>query len=243
MGKMDNAISTLERSFSESPFWALTLVFWIGAVASLSSCTVIRLPVVLGYVAGSGDSRRRSLLLTCLFAAGLVVSYMLIGATAAFAGGVVHGLLHTSKFLFWTLGTGLFIVGVLVSGLVGAGRLPQRWQHIGERLGKARPAGAIVLGLLLGLVMMPACPLCGAGLLVLATLVVAKNLSLYGLALFFSFALGQSVPLLAVGVLATLVKPDLVKRIRTRLCSAEQRVQLLAGNLLMVAGIYFVVVG
>ena len=72
---------------------------------------------------------------------------------------------------------------------------------------------------------------------------VAKNLSLYGLALFVSFALGQGLPLLAVGVLASLLKPDLIKRLRTRMCSIEQRMQLLAGNTLMVLGIYFIVVG
>ncbi len=70
---------------------------------------------------------------------------------------------------------------------------------------------------------------------------VAFSLSLF--AIFASFALGQGLPMVAVGVLTTIVKPDLVNRLRTRLCSIDQRIQLFCGNLLMILGLYFVIVG
>jgi cytochrome c biogenesis protein CcdA len=89
----------------------------------------------------------------------------------------------------------------------------------------------------------PACPCCGAGILVLAGVVVAKDLSFFGLLLFASFALGQSVPVLAVGVLTGLVKSDVVRRMRTHVCSIEQRIQLITGNVLMVLGVYLIIVG
>ena len=77
----------------------------------------------------------------------------------------------------------------------------------------------------------------------LAGVVVAKNLSFYGVLVFASFALGQSVPVLVVGILTGLVKPELIRRVRARMCSIEQRVQLVAGNVLMVLGIYLIVIG
>lgn len=236
-------LETLERLLTESPILALFIIFWIGAVTSLSSCTAIRLPIVLGYVGASAHSRKRSLLLTALFLLGLVISYVLIGAAAAFVGGMVHQLLDTSKVIFWASGVLLFVAGALVSGLISPGLLPDRWRRIGARLDRARGAGALVFGLLFGLLTMPACPLCGAGLIVLAGIVAAKGLSLYGLAIFASFALGQGLPLAAIGVLTTIVKPGLVNWLRTRLCSVEQYSQLLCGNLLMVLGIYFIIVG
>jgi len=236
-------LDTLGKLLIESPVLALLVIFWIGAVTSLSSCTAIRLPIVLGYVAASGRSRKHSLLLTALFLLGLVVSYVLIGAAAAFVGGMVRELLNTSKVAFWALGVLLFVAGALLSGLISPGLLPSRWRHIGGRLDRARAAGALVLGLFFGLLTMPACPLCGAGLIVLAGIVAAKSLSLYGLAMFASFALGQGLPLAAIGVLTTIVKPGLINWLRTRLCSVEQHGQLLCGNLLMVLGIYFIVVG
>jgi cytochrome c biogenesis protein CcdA len=236
-------LDALNKLIIESPILALLVIFWIGAVASLSSCTAVRLPIVLAYVGASGGSRRRSLLLTGLFLAGLVISYVLIGAAVAFVSGAVSQLLHTSKVIFWVSGALLIVAGALISGLVSPSLLPGRWRHIGVRLDRARPAGALVFGLLFGLLTMPACPLCGAGLVVLAGIVAAKSLSLYGLAMFASFGLGQAVPVMAVGVLTTVLRPGLINRLRTRLCSVEQHIQLLCGNLLIVLGIYYIVVG
>jgi cytochrome c biogenesis protein CcdA len=236
-------LDALKKLMIESPFLALAVVFWVGAVSSLSSCTAVRLPIVLGYVGACGDSRRRSLLLTGLFLAGLVVSYVLVGSAVAFVSGSVNQLLHASKVIFWVSGATLIVAGVLISGMISPAVLPSRWQRAGIRFEQARPAGALLFGLLFGLLTMPACPLCGAGLIVLGGIVAAKSLSLYGLATFASFALGQAVPVVAVGVLTTVLRPGLIRRLRIRLCSAEQHIQLLCGNLLIVLGIYYVVVG
>jgi cytochrome c biogenesis protein CcdA len=236
-------LETLQELLTKSPAFALLVIFWIGAVTSLSSCTAVRLPIVLGYVGASTRSRKRSLILTALFLIGLVVSYVLIGAAAGFMGDMVHQLLNSSKVIFWACGASLLIAGALTSGLLGPGVLSGRRQRIAAWLDRARGAGALVFGVFFGLLTMPACPLCGAGLIVLAGFVAAKGLSLYGLAMFASFALGQGLPLVAVGVLTTILGPGLVDWVRTRLCSAEEHAQLFYGNLLMVLGIYFIVVG
>lgn len=236
-------ISTIDRLIGESPVWALFVVFWIGAVASVSSCTAVRLPVVIGYVAGAGSSKRRAIVLTCLFAAGLVVSHVLVGAAMMTIGGVAGKLLNLNKYLFWFLGALLIVVGLFVSGMVNVRLLPEKWRNLGSRLHKANLATAGLLGVILGLLVVPACPCCGAGLLILAGIAVAKKLSVYGLLLFISFALGQSLSVLAVGVLTALVKPDVIDRARARICSLEERIHLIAGNVLMVVGIYLIVVG
>jgi len=236
-------LETLQKLLTESPVLALLTIFWIGAVTSLSMCTAIRLPIVLGYVAASGDSRKRSLLVTALLLLGLVISYVLIGAAAVLVHGAVLKLVHTSKEIFWICGVLLIVAGVLVSGLVGPNLLPGRWRHIGGRLKWARGAGALVFGLLFGLLTMPACPLCGEGLIALAGIVATKSLSLYGLAMFASFALGQGVPIAAIGVLTAVLKPGVISWVRTRLCSVEQHGQLFCGNLLIVLGICFIIVG
>jgi cytochrome c biogenesis protein CcdA len=221
----------------------VVLVFWGGAVASLSPCLAVRLPVLLGYVAGSSESKKRALLLTALFGLGMVLSSVVLGTLAASTGNFANGFLHVNKFFFWVFGTALVIAGVVVCGLVGPRLLPQQWRPVAERLSQAGLVGAVLLGLLAGLTVIPACPACGAGLVVLGTVVAAKNLSTYGIVLFISFALGQALPLLAVGVLTAVCKPNLIRRLRKRMCSVEQRLQLLTGNLLMVLGIYYLVVG
>ena len=236
-------ISNLERLMNVSPLSALLYVFWVGAIVSLSSCTVLRLPAVVGYILGSKDSKRHGLMLTGLFAFGLLVSCLLIGATVAFAGGVAQKTLHINRPLHWALGALLLATGVLMSGLVDPRWVPKRWRDRSEKRSRTGLVGAFVLGAGFGLVVMPACPSCGGGLIAIGGLVAAKKLALYGLALFASFGLGQGLPILAVGALTSLIRPELVKKMRTHLCSAERRMQLLAGNVLVVMGIYFIVVG
>lgn len=235
-------ISNLEELLGRSPASALWFVFWVGAMVSLSSCMVLRLPVVVAYILGSKASKKHGLLLTVLFVLGLVSGCLLIGATVAFGGGG-QKLLHINKFLYWGLGTLLLVAGVVMSGLVGGSLAPKGWQHIDDKLAKAGAVGAFVLGAGFGLVLMPACPSCGGGLIAIAGMVGARNLSLLGLALFASFGLGQGLPVLALGVLTSLVRPELVRKMRTHMCSLEQRMRLFAGNALMVVGIYFIVVG
>jgi len=55
--------------------------------------------------------------------------------------------------------------------------------------------------------------------------------------------MGQGLPILAVGLLTTVLKPNLTQWLRTRTRSIEQKTQLLCGNAMMILGIYFVVVG
>jgi len=236
-------ISTLDTAVTGPSAWVLFTVFWIGALASISSCTVIRLPVVMGCVVHPGMSRKRGIALTVLFSLGLVFSYVLLGCITASAGETIHKVLVLNKYIFWLLGIILIVTGIGISGVLGLGSLPNRWQAIGERLRKMGVLGALLLGFCFGLLEIPACPCCGAGLLVLAGVVVAKNLSSFGLLVFASFALGQSVPVLAVGILTGLVKPELIQQLRTRICSIEQRIQLIAGNVLMVLGVYLIVIG
>ena len=236
-------VSTLDKVIAESPAWALLMVFSIGALASLSSCTIIRLPVVMGCVAGSGTSKKRGLILAGLFSLGLVLSYVIMGSITAFIGGMIQKILVLNKYLFWFLGIVLFALGVWVTGVLSLRPLSDQGTVIKGRLQKAGIVGTFLLGVLFGFLETPACPACGGGLLMLAGVVVAKDLSFYGLLVFTSFALGQSVPVLAMGILTSLVTPDLVQRVRRQICSIEQRIQLIAGNVLMILGIYLIVVG
>lgn len=236
-------IQTLNKLLSESPLSALAFVFWAGAIVTLSSCIVLRLPVVLGFVAGTTSSKKQGLKLTGLFALGLVIGSILLASAVAFTKGGLARFFFYNKYVHWGLGLTLLVAGLLASGLISPRLLPEKWQQQGSKLKKAIPLTALLVGVTLGLLVIPACPNCGAGLIFLAKKVAVARLGLFGLALFLGFALGQAVPILAVGALTSLGKPELVAQMRGRLCSIEQRIGLLAGNTLMVVGVYFLVVG
>jgi cytochrome c biogenesis protein CcdA len=234
---------TIDRLISESPVWALCVVLWLGATASLGSCTIIRLPLAIGCVVGPGLSKKRGVLVAALIAIGLALSYVLLGVILIHTGGGAGKLLRFNKYLFWILGVSLIFTGLCVSGVLSTHLWPEKWRGFGDRLQKATLPGAVLLGLLCGLLVVPGCPSCGEGLLALAGVVAAQELSAYGLLLFASFAVGQSLPVFGVGILTALVKPDVIHKARTRICSLEHRMQLVAGNVLMILGFYLIVVG
>jgi cytochrome c biogenesis protein CcdA len=221
----------------------LTVAIWMGVLASLNICAVVRLPVLAAYVAGAGTSRKHALLLAGLVALGLAGGTWLLGLTATTVADGIHKTLQVNKHSFWILGFCLIAMGVLVSGLVNPQLVPERWRRVGERLAQANVPGALLLGLVLGLLQTPACPTCRAQLLAVVEAAPAQGLSAGGPILLVGFAVGQSLVALGAGILVGLLKPNLFAWLRTRMCSLEPRMQLLTGNMLVVLGVYFVVVG
>jgi len=217
--------------------------FMAGTAGSLNLCAAVRLPVLVGYVAGAGRSKRHAVILSALFALGVVAGTVLLGLTAAPAEDGAHRILQVNKGLFWALGPTLFLLGVMISGLVDPQLLPERCRGIAGRLTRVGTPGAFLLGGAFGLLQTPACPSCRAELLIVVEAGATKGAAFTSLILLVAFAAGQSLLVLGTGVLTSLMKPDMVAWLRTRMCSIEQRIQLLAGNVLMVLGIYLVIVG
>ena len=217
----------------------LSAAFWAGIAVSVGLCAAIRLPIVVAYVLGAGNSRRQALALSVLLVLGLIAGTVLLGTAAAPTGDGSHRVLHADKHLFWGLGLALFAAGVLVSGLINPLLLPRWLRGVGECLVRVGWLGALLLGGGLSLVVTPACRGCGASLQAL----IEGGPSQDSLLLLVSFAAGQSAVAFGVAVLISVIRPDLVMWLRAQMCSVEQRTQLLAGNILMVLGLYLVIVG
>jgi cytochrome c biogenesis protein CcdA len=233
-------VPTLDSLSIQPGEMTLTVAMWMGVLAAFNVCAAVRLPVVAAYVAGAGTGRKHAMILAVLLAFGLAGGIWLLGVTATPAADGVHKVLQVDKHAFWTLGSCLIALGVLVSGLIRLPHMPEKWRCLSERLAPTALPGALVLGLVLGLLQTPACPTCRAQLLAVveaASLPGSEPLLLAG------FAAGLSLAVLGVGLLAALLKPRLFGWLRTQMCSLEQRAQLVIGNMLVVFGIYFIIVG
>ena len=234
-------IQTIQQALAETPVTAVFVVFWAGAFASLSSCTLVRIPVVLGYVSGTTDSKNKSIFMTLLFVSGLVVSYTIFGVMLGFVGNLTYSLMRINKYIFWALGAILFVLGLFVSGLIHL-KIPSARLSLKDKFKSAPLFGALLFGIVFASLEMPTCPCCGGLLLLIAGIVVAKNISAYSVLIFVSFALGQSFPILAIGLSASLLKTDLINYLKPKIHQVESRVRLVAGNILMAMGIYFFVI-
>jgi cytochrome c biogenesis protein CcdA len=100
----------------------------------------------------------------------------------------------------------------------------------------------LVFGLAFALLELPTCPCCGAVLLAISSVVLAKNLSWYAIIVFISFALGQSFPIFAIGLTTSLIKADLVGTLSHRIHRFEQKLKFMAGNMLILIGVSFLII-
>jgi thiol:disulfide interchange protein len=107
-------------------FWTLLLAFAGGALLNLAPCV---LPViglkVLHWVGGAGEDRRRRLKMGCSYAAGLVISFLAMGALLIglrHAGDAMGWGFHMQNPIFVAMLTGLFFVmGLSLLGLFEMG--------------------------------------------------------------------------------------------------------------------------
>jgi len=234
-------VSSMQKIITEAPLLAIFVVFWAGALASLSSCTIVRVPVALGFIAGAADSKKKALLVTVLFVSGLVVTYTVFGMFLGMVGRFAFTIIQVNKYIFYLLGFLLFVAGLFISGLLKLRHLPHILRFK-ENFRHVTFIGAFTFGTFFALVEMPTCPCCGGILLMLATLVVTHNLAPYSILIFASFALGQSFPVLAVAISASLVKTDVIMYMASKIRRIEDHINFVAGNMLMTLGIYYLVI-
>ncbi len=234
-------VSSIQGLIAESPLLAIFVVFLAGALASLGSCTIVRVPVALGFIAGATESKKRALVVTVLFVSGLVVAYTIFGVFLGMVGRLAFTIIQCNKYIFYLLGFLLFVFGLFIAGLLKIRHLPRMFRFR-ESFRHVTLLGAFVFGTFFALVEMPTCPCCGGILLMLATLVVTHNLAPYAVLIFLSFALGQSLPVLAVALFASLLKTDIIMFLESKIRRIEDHIDFVAGNMLMTLGIYYLII-
>jgi cytochrome c-type biogenesis protein len=180
---------------------AYLLVFLGGVVTSIGPCNVAMIPLVVGFVGGSGQlNRGRSFALSLTFAIGLAVTFMLLGVVASLAGGLIGG---TSRVWYYLVAVVCLLIGL---SMLGAFHLPEvpSVGRLREQVRLRGLPGALALGLVSGL----AASQCATPVLAaILTYVMSQDGALvYGAALLFVYALGRGVPIVLAGSLAGALK-------------------------------------
>ncbi|MFA5148007.1 MAG: cytochrome c biogenesis protein CcdA [Candidatus Omnitrophota bacterium] len=229
-------ISTLQTVITKSPFLAIFVVFLAGFIASLSSCTLIRIPIVFGYVSGAAGSRKHSLLLSLCLASGLIVSYTLLGILLIFLKNITFDLVRLSRYVYLALGIILLIAGFFYAGLITFGDMHASC-GINNKFKKTGFVGAFIFGVMFAFLEMPACPCCASVLFVIASVAGICNSWVYSFVIFLCFAIGQSLPIFLIGSSA-----NLVKTLAPKVERAERYIQFISGAILIAIASFFFII-
>ncbi len=227
--------NTLQTIITKSPILAIFIVFWAGFIASLSSCTIIRIPIVFGYVSGAGQhSKRKSFLLAVCLALGLITSYTFLGIALILLKNLAFSLVQISRYLYMFLGAVLLVLGIFYAGLIKIGKTRHEHCEMKPRLKKRSFIGSFLFGVMFAFLEMPACPCCASVLFIIASIVGFWDSWIYSFIIFLSFAIGQSMPILLVGSSASLVK-----HLTPKVEKIEKYTQFAAGNILIAIALFF----
>ena len=171
-------------------------IFLFGLGLSFTPCIYPIIPITISYFGGQAGGRKsRALLLALLYVLGMSITYSALGTFAAMTGSLFGSALQNPFVV-------LFVAAILVAlalSMFGLWeiRMPM---FLARRTGSARQglAGAVVMGLTMGIV---AAPCIGPAVLALLTYVGELGKPLFGFLMFFTLAWGIGAPFL---VLATL---------------------------------------
>ena len=214
-----------------NPWLAVVAVFVGGMLTASNPCVLAMIPLMMSFVAGGRDDTGgigRAFLLSLVFVAGLGITFTALGMMAALAGRMYGDVSNTWNWV---------VAGVcLVMGLHFSGLLTFPIPALGGRLKpKTRGwLGALVLGLLFGLVSAP----CAAPILVvLLTYLAGSGASIaYGGLLLLVYALGHSVLILLAGTSMGAARVLLESHKAARALAILRGV---AGVLIILVGVYF----
>jgi len=207
---------------------AYLLVFLGGIVTSIGPCNVAMIPLVIGFVGGTGRlSRGRSFVLSLTLVTGLALTFTALGVIASLVGGLIGG---TSRVWYYLVAGVCLVIGLQMLGVI---RLPKvgGLARLRERVRVRGIPGALALGLVSGLVASQcATPVLAA----ILTYVMAQRSGLaYGAALLFVYSLGRGVPIVLAGTFA-----GMIKQLRA-LGAWTDRIEKASGIVVLGVGLYF----
>lgn len=225
------------EALKNSSWITVFLVFWAGAVSSLASCTIIRIPIVAGYVGAYAENKKKAFLLVLSFSSALIVSYTILGVLFGIAGRLIFRAINWDRYVYYFLGFLLLIIGLSLTGFIHFKFLHLHKYKIWHphRMGVL---GAFLFGIIFAIFEAPACPCCGPVLFIIASLTFVQGKIFFAIILFFFYALGQSFPILLIGIFT-----GIIKYISPKIALIEGWIKMLAGDFMIIVALFFFLLG
>ncbi|MGH7524121.1 MAG: cytochrome c biogenesis protein CcdA [Gemmatimonadales bacterium] len=193
-------IQEVAATLRSAPIAALPVLFVAGLGTSLTPCIYPMIPITIGVLGNAGAaarSRRRTVLVTLLYALGLALVYASLGLVAGLSR-TLFGTISANRWVNLAFGNVLLLAGLAMLDVLPV-QAPARVLAWAGRLGADSPGGAFLMGATSGLVAAP----CGAPAFAAVLVWVAETQSaVWGFVCLFVFSLGMTAVLVAIGLLS-----------------------------------------
>jgi cytochrome c-type biogenesis protein len=202
-----------------------------GVIATASPCILASIPLVIGFVGGyAGGNKKQAFFYSLTFVVGLAVVMSALGAAAALMGTMFGDV---GTYWYFVVAVILIVMGLQLSGLINLKLGGNAQRFLPQRTGLV---GALILGMLFGLVLSP----CASPVLaVILTLAAVQGKVAYGSSLLFAYALGQGTLILVAGTFTGVIENYL----QSKSAKVGTMLQKAAGGLIFFAGCYILFQG
>ena len=228
---LDEFMTNAGQYIHTNPWFAIVAVFVGGILTASNPCVLAMIPLMMSFVAGRREEKPgvlRALGFSFVFVLGLSITFTVMGMIAALAGKMYGDV---SSAWNWVVAAVCVVMGLHLMGVLTV--------PIPSLADKVQPKtrgllGALVLGLLFGLVSAP----CAAPILVvLLTYLAGSGTSVpYGGLLLLVYALGHSLLIIiagtSMGAARTLIENKKMGRTMDILRKG-------AGAVIVLVGLYF----
>lgn len=187
---IDQMLSTLSGMIKDNVWLAPVLALVAGILTSVTPCALSSVPLVIGYVGGSGSSNtKRAFTLSLTFAGGMAVTFTALGTAASLLGR----LMGTSN-RWWYLALGILMVMMALQTWEIFQFIPST--YLTAKNTKKGYIGALIAGILGGVFSSP----CATPVLVVLLGIVARSGNVvWGILLLLLYSIGHSVLVLVAG--------------------------------------------
>jgi len=201
-----------------------TFLGFLSGMAALTCCLPL-VPAIAGFIGIQDLNRKRLLAVPFFIMLGSIVILVILGLVASFAGLTIQKSL--GKYWSYFIGVVCILVGLFVLGVI---KIPTS-----IRIPKIKQKGFIgsfLFGLCMGGVMGFGSSCCFPALPIVLTYAAIQGRPIHGGLIMASFAIGQSIPLFAIGLFS-----NALGKLSGRWSVHVRRI---AGAVLLFSGIYFI---
>ncbi len=223
---IDSLLSSIAGLIVNNIWLAPLLALAAGLLTTLTPCSLSTVPLILGYVGGTGVGEvKKALLYSVVFSLGSTVTFVTFGIIAAFVGRLIDGHFHILHII---LGVLMILMSFQVWGVFRI--IPSA--NFLSRNKKRGFAGAFAAGLLAGVFSSH----CSTPVLVaLLAMLAEKGNMVWGILLMLLYSAGHSVPVMIAGTSAGFVRRLSCSR---RYEKTAALIKGIMGGLILICGLY-----
>lgn len=190
-------LQTLSTLIQDNLWFAPLLAMLAGVLTSVTPCALTSVPLVIGYVGGTGNNdTKRAFRLSLVFSLGMAVTFTVLGTLASLLGRLMQ-----TTGSWWYIALGVLMVLMALQTWEVYNFIPST--YLASRSTKRGFIGAFFAGVLAGVFSSP----CATPVLVVLLAIVARSGNIaWGVLLLLLYSIGHSLLVLVAGTSIGFVK-------------------------------------